>query len=92
MGGVRGEIFVDLVLHGNQASERKCLRRYSAGMQWGDAKADMSEVRYDNPICEAGYIWAWATPLAKIEIDKAGFSFSIDGIKSGRSGGGDCSQ
>lgn len=86
-GLTRGGISIDLRPYGE---DFYCARATEAWMYFGDARAEMSDIQYDNDRCMSAYAWAYATPFATLEFDVDFFSFTVRGLGSKGTGTGDC--
>ena len=86
-GDTRGEISIDLRPYGENFH---CARVAKAWMSFGNARAKMNEVEYDDNSCVSAYAWAYATPLAIISFDANSFSLTVSGLGSKGMGSGDC--
>ena len=83
----RGEISIDLRPYGE---DFRCARASEAWMYFGDARAEMSEIEYNDNSCRSTYAWAYATPFATLAFDVEFFSFTVGGLGSKGTGAGDC--
>ncbi|MGR3761713.1 hypothetical protein ACUXV3_16525 [Roseobacteraceae bacterium NS-SX3] len=88
-GGVRGEIFVDLIAR-NTSDGLICLRISEAWMNFGDAKALAAMPTVKGQTCTTTYNYAWTTPLASISVGSDNVSLEIKGIGSNYVGTIDC--